>query len=262
MMALYGLQEQFARAVLAASPQACPWLTPASEPFFDIHRNNTRVLLREALGGVFPVARMLVGDDFFAHTARMFITQMPPRSPVLLDYGRDFPDFLDALPASAGISYLGDVARLEWAVHRAYHAANAEPLEAAGLAAALPSPPADLVFTTHPSLMLVRSPFAVDQIWRIHQEGGPATEVRIEDRAAYLVVVRPRRTVEVLSFDAAGFVVVEALVRGEPLGQALDAGLSASPALAIERLLANLLTAGLFTSAAPVGVAEQADSHD
>lgn len=258
MTALGDLQQQFTRAVLAAEQPACPWLTRASQPFFDVHRNNTRVLLREALGGVFPVSRMLVGDDFFAHAAGFFISEMPPRSPVLLDYGSGLPAFLASLPAAADVPYLSDVARLEWAVHRAYHAADAEPLEVVAVAATLPAQSADLVFTPHPSLMLVRSPYAVDQIWRLHQNGSPAAEVRIDDRAAYLVVARPRRTVEILSFDAAAFAVVEALAGGKALGQALDAGLSTSPDLAVDNLLANLLTAGLFMSV----TLETEDSHD
>ena len=258
MTALGDLQQQFTRAVLAAEQPACPWLTRASQPFFDVHRNNTRVLLREALGGVFPVSRMLVGDDFFAHVSQVFITQAPPRSPVLLDYGYDFPGYLATLPAAADVPYLSDVARLEWAVHRAYHAADAEPLVVVAVAATLPAQSADLVFTPHPSLMLVRSPYAVDQIWRLHQNGSPAAEVRIDDRAAYLVVARPRRAVEILSFDAAAFAVVEALAGGKALGQALDAGLSTSPDLAVDNLLANLLTAGLFMSVTQ----ETEDSHD
>lgn len=262
MTALCDLQERFAQAVLAEEEQACPWLAAQSAPFFTIHRNNTRVLLREALAGVFPVTKMLVGDDFFAHAAGLFILETPPRSPVLLEYGSGFPSFLAALPAAAGVPYLGDAARLEWALYRAYHAADAAPLSPAVLADMLPERAADLVFTPHPSLTLVRSPHAIDQIWQLHQDGGPTAAVKIDDRAACFAVVRPHRAVEIVPFTDAAFRVVEALAAGTPLAQAIDAGLAAASALAVDRLLAEVLAAGLFASVTFAGMAGKGDFHD
>ena len=65
-------------------------------------------------------------------TARrsLYVTSEPPRSPVLLEYGDSFPQFLRNIGQGAAADYLADVAELEAARTRAYHAADATPLHA------------------------------------------------------------------------------------------------------------------------------------
>ena len=57
-----------------------------------------------------------VEDDSLAH---------PSRSGDLNDYGEDFADFLADYPHARELSYLPDVARLEWLVQIVYYAADA-----------------------------------------------------------------------------------------------------------------------------------------
>ena len=61
--------------------------------------------------------------------ARAFVHAHKPRSPVMIAYGEDFPEFADAYLAAADvpprIAMAADVARLENAWVEAYHAEDA-----------------------------------------------------------------------------------------------------------------------------------------
>src|SRR5712691_10761115 len=99
-----------------------------------VYRNTFASILTRALRLSYPAVERLVGAEFFESAVRAFIEEQPPRSACLDDYGESFPDFLVRLEAVAALTYLPDVARLEWAVSRALHAPDADPLGIARLA--------------------------------------------------------------------------------------------------------------------------------
>src|SRR5262249_40571469 len=61
---------------------------------FAVYRNNVVVGLIEALKDAFPALHRIVGDEFFRAMARAYVMVEPPRSPILLDYGAGFSDFI------------------------------------------------------------------------------------------------------------------------------------------------------------------------
>lgn len=94
---------------------------------FAVYRNNVAVSLGQALGRRFPVIQRRVGDEFFAALARAYLAADPPRSPVLMEWGAGFADFLAGFRPLAGWPFMADVARIEWARGLAFHAADAPP---------------------------------------------------------------------------------------------------------------------------------------
>src|SRR5690349_7765390 len=81
-----------------------------SEKRFSVYRNNVVVGLIDALKANFPAATRIVGEEFFRTMARAFVTRHPPVSPILLDYGAEFPDFVTGFEQAATLPYLADVA--------------------------------------------------------------------------------------------------------------------------------------------------------
>ena len=61
---------------------------------FSVYRNNVAVGLIGALEARYPVARRIAGDDAFRALARAYIRAKKPRSPVMIAYGEDFPEFV------------------------------------------------------------------------------------------------------------------------------------------------------------------------
>lgn len=139
-----------------------------------VYANHFRVSLLEALAATFPVTRALVGEAFFAQTARAFLIFEPPRSPILAQYGGGFPTFLAALPDLGGHSYLPDVAAFEWALNAAYHAEDAPMLMPEHLAE--PERVMQMPLPLHPSVQRLSTPFPISEIWQVHQPDAPAVD--------------------------------------------------------------------------------------
>jgi Putative DNA-binding domain len=68
---------------------------------FAVYRNNVAVGLIGALEARYPVSRRIAGDDLFRAMARAFVRAHKPRSPVMIAYGEEFPEFVTAYLAAA-----------------------------------------------------------------------------------------------------------------------------------------------------------------
>ncbi|MEZ5796811.1 MAG: DNA-binding domain-containing protein [Paracoccaceae bacterium] len=193
-----------------------PWGQPAGRRF-DVYRNTVAGGLTRALESGFPAVRRLVGEEFFAAMAGVFLRAHPPRSRILMLYGAGFPAFLAAFPPVRHLGYLPDVARLEQAIRESYHAADHAPARLEGL-----TPEALLArrLRLAPSLRLVRSAWPVHGIWAANMQAGPSPVARAEDA----LVLRQDYTPVPHLLPAGGADFVEALAGGAPLAQAIDAG--------------------------------------
>lgn len=210
---------------------------------FAVYRNNVAVGLIGVLEARHPALRRIVGDAFFRELARGFIERHPPRSPVMIAYGDGFADDLDAEPGLEALPYLADVARLEAARLRAYHAADAEPLEAAAFASVRPEALDGLQLTLHPSLGVVRSSHPIVTIWAMNAD--EAEFAPIEDWVGEdALVLRPAFDVHVRALPAGAAAFIEALAQGRSLGAAADAALSETPTFDLARNLVGLVEAG------------------
>ncbi len=67
---------------------------------FAVYRNNVAVGLIGALEARYPVSRRIAGDDLFRAMARAFVRAHKPRSPVMIAYGGEFPEFVAAYLAA------------------------------------------------------------------------------------------------------------------------------------------------------------------
>jgi hypothetical protein len=146
---------------------------------FAVYRNNVAVGLIGAIEARYPVSRRLVGDDLFRAMARAFAHARKPRSPVMIAYGEDFPEFaaayLAAAEAGPGLAALADVARLENAWVEAYHAEDAAAAAVGELAALSPDclPGTRIVF--HPASRLLRFLTPAASVWASAQQSGRPT---------------------------------------------------------------------------------------
>ena len=214
-------QSAFAAALFDPSKSPEGLVGPTGAPAgkrLDVYRNNVAVSLTEALETAFPVLRQLLGAEFFAAMAGVFLRQHPPRTPLLMFYGADMPNFLAGFPPVAHLPFLADIARLELARREAYHAADARPVAPDALASVPPEDLPGVRLTLAPALRLVASPHPVVGIWRANAEGGP-TPARLAETA---LVTRPGFDPEVDALPPADGALVAALQAGQPLGEAIE----------------------------------------
>ena len=214
---------------------------------FDVYRNNVTVSLIEALAAVYPAVERITGTDFFRAMARFHIRETPPASPLLFDYGRDFPGFIERYAYAQSLPWLADVARIERAWLDAYHATDAAPLSPTKLAAVAPEQLAGLVFTGHPATRLVRSRFAALTIFAANRGAGTSGSIDASQPEDALIT-RPDAEVVVTRLPPGGAIFLSCLLAGGPLVSAAAAALEHSPAFDLAANLAGLLEAGAFTS--------------
>jgi hypothetical protein len=170
---------------------------------FNVYRNNVYSSLIDVMQARFPVASLLVGDEFFRAMARVYIEREPPRSAVLLRYGESFPSFVAGFEPAGSVPYLADIAALEWAWHAAYHSADAAPLPLEELAS-VASQAGDAVFKLHPSLGLVSSTFPIVTIYELHADTSEPPQTKLEAQGEDALVLRPNLDVEIRRLPTGG----------------------------------------------------------
>lgn len=252
MPPLSALQAGFSRAIVAGDPRAAApalradGLDPAAR--LRIHAHHYMVTLTGALAANYPVAARLVGARCFAGLAREFVQLAPPSSPCLFEYGRGFAGYLAAVPTLMALPYLPDVARLEWALNQARHAADGPRLRAEALAPLQDDGLSAAVLTLHPSVRLVASAYPVDRIWRANQpDADPDGAIALDDGGRRLLVHRDGDDdVAWCPLVAGDFAFVSALAEGLPLGKAWTRAAAADAQFDGGRALSGLIAAGVL----------------
>jgi hypothetical protein len=243
-------QHAFAAALLDPSLPVpaglCAWNGSDPGARFAVYRNNVVYSLVAVLGDTFPVVRQLVGEDFFGAMARLFVAEHPPTSPLMHRYGGGFPDWMAHFEPATHLPYLPDLARLESARLAAFHAADADPLDAQALGAGLQAPDRLAVSSLilHPSLAVVQSPHPVVSLWSAHQQDAAARDEQLGqlrlDAGESALVFRVDDDALVLGLPAADAALAAALAGGAPLGAAQ----ASHPQADLVRLLSVLLRHG------------------
>ncbi len=255
MPPLCDIQHAFARAVLEADRPVPAGLKshlrtrPAKR--FSIYRNNVYSSLIDILEGRFAVVARLLGEEFFHATVREYVAQHPPRSPVLIHYGKSFARFLEGFEPVQDLPYLPDVARLEWAWNEAYHAPDREPVRLELLQRVAQDEAGAMVFEMHPSTRLVRSLFPVVTIWTANSNPGEPAPIDADSGGEDALVVRPALEVAVLHLPPGGAAFISALGEGRPLGEATLSGAEASTEFNLQDNLTGLIASGALAAVQP-----------
>jgi hypothetical protein len=214
---------------------------------YAVYRNNVTVGLVRALEANFPVVRRLLGEDYFAGFARDFAQGQPPQSPLMFQYGAEFPEALLRADDLINYPYLSDVARLEIMWRESYHAIDANPLEVDALASINPEILFDCCLEAHPATRLIQSAFAIHAIFSANRPGAGG---QISDPALSqcVLVTRPLYDVGVYELTPEQFAFFHALMDGRCLGEAVDCAATIEPNFDLSGTLALLLQSGAFHS--------------
>jgi hypothetical protein len=226
---------------------------------YDVYRNNVTVSLIAALSSVFPAVERITGADFFRAMARFHVRETPPVSPLLFEYGRDFPDFIDRYEYARDMPWLSDVARIERAWLDAYHAADAPSLKAEALAAVPPEELGALTFRPHPATRLVCSAHPAVTIFAMNRATGPVS--RVENRAEDGLITRIDDDVTVRLLPPGGAAFLGALLAGQCLAAGVAAALEAEPGFDLSAAIGEMLAAHAFSDLGTFSDIELENSH-
>jgi hypothetical protein len=243
---LESIQEKFAAALLA------PAQSPAALALFQgeaaqnthrlaLYRGNLGEHWEKALAGAYPVLQMQLGDEFFFAMARVYGRQYPSDCGDLNRFGAHMPAFLEAFAPVQEYPWLPDLARLEWALHRAHYAADAEPFDTACIATLTPESMDTLYLELQSACTVLRLQWDVVTLWQAHQQE-PQGEWQQNLRMPITALVyRAGWRTDLRILDAAEATGITNMATGAPVGDILDAVLAQDPARDIGGLFARWL---------------------
>jgi hypothetical protein len=132
-MSLIDLQRQFCARLLDAPNAIADRLAgETAELGLAVYHHAYRAQLVACLADTYEKLWAWLGDESFQAAAERYVAAHPPRSWTLNDYGASFPAFLaDLYPDDAEVA---ELARLDWALRRAFDGEDASPISAADLA--------------------------------------------------------------------------------------------------------------------------------
>jgi putative DNA-binding protein len=210
---------------LAREPAPASWLTiPASDAGVErlrVYAGGYPVRVQEALAETYPAVAHLVGDGAFAGLVRRFAAVVPLHSYNLNDAGLELPQFLRTDRLTTDLSFLPDLANLEWRVARAFHAYEQAPLDPAALAGWGLDDWQHAVVRFQPSVAVVTSDWPIRELWECRETPLETIDIDLRGRADRVLVRRAGYAVACESLDEQEGNVLSALLAGETLGTAL-----------------------------------------
>lgn len=249
MTTLEGLQSAIARSVLGRPAFGLSTLFGDNrhDPYarLRVYQNNTRASLTATLVAVFPITVRLVDERFFRYAASEFVRRMPPNEPRLVRYGQHFPAFLRAFPGLEDKPFVGETARLEWAIAEALDCPSRTPAALTELDSFAPQETPELLL--QPSLRLFVSHWPILSIWAAHQNDGEPSANLYGRKAERLAIWRAGDTVRFSRLDSAALSFRHALKAGYALEKAVERALIHDPMFDLVAALVTLFGEGLVT---------------
>jgi hypothetical protein len=220
----------------------------------EIYNRQYWYRLLNALAEDFPALRAVVGSARFDALSIVYLSEHPSRSFSLRNLGSKLVEWLTAHPEFTGRRHAlaVDVARVEWAFVEAFDSAQRAPLTLAQVAAL--DGTSRLVLQPHLRLMALQYA-AEDLVLSLHQRekrqaseaglehepehepeheadheaghaeenGAPAKLPALRRRATWLAAHRVDLSVYYRRLEREEFLMLEALEKGRPLGEAIEA---------------------------------------
>ena len=227
MPRLRELQTSFANCLFDANAESVLGLIESegcsASQRMQIYRNNLFISLTDALQAIYPSVHSLVGEGFFKYLADSYIRTHPSQSGNLHEFGQELAVFIGGFKPAATVPYLADVAKLEWAQHFVFHAAEHSPLDLRRLSEVPDEKRTDLRFCFHPASKLISSRYPVLTIWEAcRDEHEAARTISADEEGEQVLIVRHEEKVELHRLAIGEHTFLRALKDSYRLGTAYE----------------------------------------
>ncbi len=218
------------------------------------YRANGHALAERALAAAYPVVAAMVGPDCLNALAHTLWHGHPSQHGDVACWGGELPALLELEAQLADFPYLADVARVEWALHRAAGAPDAD-ADPASFALLTQQDPGALTLRLAPGTAVIRSAWPVASLINAHLRGDPTLSEaadRLSNREAEQALVwRRALRPEVRPCGAGEAALLDVLQHRQGLVPALDAALTTDPGFDFSAWLAQAVGDGLVLGACP-----------
>ncbi|MEA3292735.1 MAG: DNA-binding domain-containing protein [Pseudomonadota bacterium] len=212
-----------------------------------LYHNNVFISLMETLQALYPVVEKLVGEDYFRQAAHRYVEQYPSRNGNILNYGEEFPDFLETAPGLEALRYVPEIAQLEWNVHRVFHAADATSLNPSALTEIPPEEYVQLVFEPHPASCLAASRYPLFDIWQLATGQSELEQIDLDSGPDWLLILRRDLETELFRLSEGEYRLLSGMAEGKPLGTCYEYAAAQSQDFNLQDALARLFQLGTLT---------------
>ena len=212
-----------------------------------LYRRLIRNNYTQVLKITYPVLSRFVGERYFGIVARWYLKKYPSTSGDLFPYGRHLLAFLNVVHIPP---LLAELARLEWACHEVYQAADSLPLSGEQLRAIASGDPSQVTFHLHAASRLLSFPFPVHRVWLALQPEAPADDVvdlPLPEQETGVVVTRGDGKVQVTPLARTDYLLLEAMSRGVDAASVEQMAIEFEPEFDFPRFLATVLNLRIIT---------------
>jgi len=188
----------------------------------DIYRNGYPARILESLGEAFPATANILGDGSFANLVRRYLAGVDLHSYNLNDVGERLADHCRADPLSEELPFLGDLASLEWAILRAFHSRDREPVDPTAFATYDMEDWERAVLEFQPSLAVVESAWPIRDLRDTMNVDRADIAIDLVDRPQVVLVHRRGLDVDVRVIDRRERDALETMRSGVTLASAME----------------------------------------
>lgn len=238
-------QTDFAAALLGEPRDLDPRVAAlVAQPAFAVYRNGVMKSAADALACNYPAIARLVGEEWLRAAACEFVRHSPPLSPMLVEYGASFADFLADFEPAADLPYLPAVARLDRLWTESHIAADAEPLDGSILRQLAPQELAAMHLQPHPAARWIWfEAMPAYTLWSRNRSDVPF-DGDIDWQSEGALLTRPSSAVVWSQIGRAECAFLDACRDGASLEQAAHAATEADPQTDLARLMQTIVAAG------------------
>ncbi|MBL4789449.1 MAG: putative DNA-binding domain-containing protein [Kordiimonadaceae bacterium] len=155
-----------------------------------VYQNNYIMTLTDVVFGVFPVVSAFVGEDFTRAAVKHFVADNPPEQACLSEYGVAFPAFLKTYEHASDVPYIGDMAKLEWAMYELQSAAEEKPAVLVD------------VVTISKNVRFIKSEYPILSLWMVGTGKLVPQSVHIDQGGQFVCALLNDGLVELLSLSS------------------------------------------------------------
>ncbi|PKH86271.1 HvfC/BufC N-terminal domain-containing protein [Colwellia sp. Bg11-28] len=219
----------------------------SAQGLMGIYQSSAIANITNSLSLSYPVIEKLVGKDFFQVMCKPYIVKHWPTSGNMDDYGEYFSSFLAEFEQVRHLSYLEDVAQLEWRFHQSSLANDNSYFDWARLAKVASSE--TLTFLLSPSVSIMCSTMPVDKVWLMNQMNAPENiELSLDgDSDTYIVLFRQGLKTEMMTIDESEFTFLQSIENGLNFETAIESAKAVDADIAIDHCLKKHIELGIIS---------------
>ena len=208
-----------------------------------VYRNGFLRACVEALRAGYPSVERLIGEECFRALARPYVEAHPPHAANLVEYGEEFPRFVEDARDTHRLGHLASFAKLDRAWSEVWFAEDADAPETAAPAGISGDAQAlvNLRGRLAPWVRLVPLDYCALQAWSRLRQGGPGQGIEVPRGPRHVLIWRRDSGVLYRDLEHSEHVFIARIAAGWTCGEAAGAALEADARFDLVAAFASLL---------------------